>query len=271
MGESATKPLEAGVTGDGPAVLLLHGQPGTGADWQWVTPHLDDRYRVVVPDRPGYGRTGGAATGFHGNARAAVDLLDRLGIERAVLAGHSWGGGVVLAAASAWPERVAGMVLVSSVGPGEHIGWDDRLLAAPVVGEAIAAASIGGLGLILGRPRVQSFLTDRLDGRAAEAVEALTRLTRGGSGVWRAFLTEQRALLTELDDLARGLTDLPVPAVVVHGRNDRLVPSSVAEHLAATLPNASLTVLPGVGHLIPHDRPDAVAAAIDQVVDQTAK
>lgn len=251
--------------------MLLHGQPGTAGDWQWVTPRLDERYRVVVPDRPGYGRTGGPATGFHGNAEAAVDLLDRLGIDQAVMVGHSWAGGVVLAAAAGWPDRVAGIVLVSSVGPGEHIGWDDRLLAAPVVGEAIAAASIGGLGLLLGRSRVQSFLNNRLDGRAAEAVEALTRLTLGGSGVWHAFVTEQRALLTELEELASGLADVAVPAVVMHGRNDRLVPPSVAQNLAATLPNASLQLLYGVGHLIPHDRPAAVAAAVDQVVGQTAR
>ena len=258
--------MEATVAGEGPAVLLLHGQPGTGGDWQWVAPRLEDRYRVIVPDRPGYGRTGGAATGFDGNARAAVALLDRLDVEQAVLVGHSWAGGVVLAAAAGWPERVSGMVLVSSVGPGEHIGWDDRLLAAPLIGEAIAAASIGGLGLVLGRSRVQSFLSHRLEGRAAEAVEAMTQLTLGGSGVWRAFVTEQRAMLSELDDLARGLAQLSAPAVVVHGRKDRLVPPSVAEHVAAALPNAALQMLHGVGHLIPHDRPAAVAAAIDEVV-----
>lgn len=260
--------MEATITGEGPAVVLLHGQPGTAGDWQWVAPRLDDRYRVVVPDRPGYGRTGGTATGFHGNAEAVVALLDRFEVDRAVLVGHSWAGGVVLAAASNSPDRVAGMVLVSSVGPGEHIGWDDRLLAAPVLGEAIAAATIGGLGLVLGRSRVQKFLNDHLDGRAAEAVEAMTRLTLGGSGVWHAFVTEQRALLLELDDLARGLGAMDIPAVVLHGRNDRLVPPSVAEHVAATLPDASLQLLYGVGHLIPHDRPAAVAAAVDQVASR---
>ena len=258
--------METTVTGNGPAVLLLHGQPGTAGDWKWVAPRLSDRYRVVVPDRPGYGQTGGVATGFHGNARAAIELLDHLGIERAVLVGHSWAGGAVLAAAAAWPDRVSGMVLVSSVGPGEPIGWEDRLLAAPVIGEAIAAATIGGLGLVLGRDRIQSFLSGRLDGRAAEAVEAMTRLTLGGSGVWHAFVTEQRALVAELESLAGRLTDVEAPAVVVHGRNDRLVPPSVAEHLATRLPNASLRMLSGVGHLIPHDRPAAVAAAIDEVV-----
>ncbi|HMC39755.1 MAG TPA: alpha/beta hydrolase, partial [Acidimicrobiales bacterium] len=80
----------ADIRSGGPtAVMLLHGQPGTAADWQWVTPLLDGRYTLIVPDRPGYGRTGGAATGFAGNARAAIGLLDRLGFERAVMVGHS--------------------------------------------------------------------------------------------------------------------------------------------------------------------------------------
>ncbi len=249
----------------GTAVVLLHGQPGTGGDWDRVVPLLEDRYTVVVPDRPGYGRTGGPATGFAGNAAATVELLDRLGLGRAVLVGHSWAGGIGLAAASAHAERVAGLVLVSSVGPGEHLGWDDRLLAAPVIGEVLAAGTIGGLGLVLGRHRVQSLADRFLDGRAHEAVVALTRLTRGGSLVWRSFVTEQRALLDELDGLRRGLADIAAPTAVVHGRTDRLVPLSVAEDLAAAIGGATLTVVPGAGHLLPHDRPRVIASAIDSV------
>lgn len=257
--------MEATVRGRGPtAVVLLHGQPGTAGDWHWVAPLLEDRYRLVVPDRPGYGRTGGPATGFAGNARATVELLDRLSVERAILVAHSWAGGIGLAAATVYPDRVAGLVLVSSVGPGERFGWDDRILAAPIAGEAIAAATIGGLGLVLGRRRVQSLASRRLDGPARDAVDALTRLTRGGSRVWRAFVTEQRALLAELDGLGAGLAGIRAPTVVLHGWADRLVPLSVGEGLAAAIPGAELQVVPGAGHLLPHDRPEEVAAAVDQ-------
>ncbi|HET6965042.1 MAG TPA: alpha/beta hydrolase [Acidimicrobiales bacterium] len=262
--------MEATVRGNGtPAVVLLHGQPGTGGDWHWVAPLLEDRYTLVIPDRPGYGRTGGQATGFAGNARATVDLLDRLQLERAVLVAHSWAGGVALAAAISHPERVAGLVLASSVGPGERFGWDDRVLAAPLVGEAIAAATIGGLGLVLGRRRVQSAAARRLDGRAHEAVQALTRLTRGGSRVWRSFVTEQRAMLDELEGLGEGLAAIHAPTVVLHGRSDRLVPPAVAESLAAAIPDAELRVVPDAGHLLPHDRPQDVAAAVDRVAGST--
>lgn len=259
------------VTGAGPAVVLLHGQPGTGGDWQRVTPLLADRYRLVVPDRPGYGRTGGPAGGFAANARATVDLLDRLGLERAVLVGHSWAGGIVLAAAADFPDRVAGLVLVSSVAPGEHLGWDDRILAAPVLGDALAAAAIGGLAVVLGRARTQAWADRYVKGRPHEAMVALTRLTRGGSGVWRSFVTEQRALVDELDSYRAATGSITVPTEVVHGRSDHLVPPAAAESLAASIPAATLTLLPRVGHLLPHARPTAVAAAVDRVAAQTAR
>jgi pimeloyl-ACP methyl ester carboxylesterase len=253
------------------AVVLLHGQPGTEDDWQWVVPLIQDRYTVVVADRPGYGRTGGPATGFAGNAAAVVELLDRLGLEQAILVGHSWAGGVALAAAIGHPDRVGGMVLVSSVGPGEHLGWDDRLLAAPVLGEVIAAAGIGGIGLVLGRPRVLALAGRRLDGRARDAVTALAHLTRGGSRVWRSFVAEQRALIAEIDGLGAGLGTIRAPTVVLHGAADRLVPATVAETVAAAVPGATLRLLNGAGHLLPRDHPAAVAQAVDHVAGQTAR
>lgn len=263
--------MQATVTGHtGVPVLLLHGQPGTGGDWDHVVPRLASRYTVVVPDRPGYGASGGRATGFAGNARAAVDLLDRLSLPPTVFVGHSWAGGVALAAAIAHPERVAGLVLVSSVGPGEHLGWSDRLLAAPLIGDALAVATIGGLGLVLGDSRVQRLADRHLSGRPHEAFVALTRLTRGGSLVGRSFVTEQRALLDELEELGPGLGAITAPTAVVHGLADHVVPASVAEGLAAAIPGADLRLVPGAGHLLPHDRPQEVADGVNRVA-QTAR
>jgi 3-oxoadipate enol-lactonase len=71
------------------------------------------------------------------NARAVLDDLDSRGIARAVLVGHSYGGGVALSAASLAPSRVTAVVLLASVGPGCVTGWD-RLLAAPGAGELCA-------------------------------------------------------------------------------------------------------------------------------------
>lgn len=246
-------------------MVLLHGQPGTGLDWQWVVPLLEADFTVVVPDRPGYGATAGPATGFAGNAGAVVRLLDRLGVDRAVVVGHSWAGGIAMAMASGCPERVAGLVLVSSVAPGEDLGWEDRLLAAPVLGEIIAGTAIGGVGLVLGSRRVQEVADRRLPARAQDAVTALARLTRNRSPVWRSFVAEQRALIDELDNLAGGLKAIDVPTVILHGDADRIVSPEASERLHGAIPGSVRRVLGGAGHLLPHDRPDAVADAVRDV------
>src|SRR5689334_19636453 len=83
-----------------------HGQPGSPADWQPVTARLPAQLHAIAADRPGYGSSPLPAGGFAANARAVLDDLDARGITRAVLVGHSYGGGVALAAAALAPCRV---------------------------------------------------------------------------------------------------------------------------------------------------------------------
>ncbi|MFL5886032.1 MAG: alpha/beta fold hydrolase, partial [Thermoleophilaceae bacterium] len=97
-------PLFATDDGSGPAVLLVHGQPGTGADWAGVARALRDRFRVIVPDRPGYGSTGGRAAGIADNADALAGMLVDRGVDSAIVAGHSWGAGVAIALAERHPQ-----------------------------------------------------------------------------------------------------------------------------------------------------------------------
>lgn len=253
--------------GDGPAVVLLHGQPGSAGDWDLVIPLIERDFTVVVPDRLGYGRTGGEAGGFVANADALADLLDRLDIGAAVIAGHSWAGGVALAFARAYPARVAGLVLVASVGPGERFAWDDRLLAAPVLGETVAALTIGITARLLARQRVQDLAARRLGGRPRQAVDILTSVTsaRTGAAAWRSFVVEQRALLREAEQLGAALAQITVPATVLHGSADHLVPVEMAENLAAAIRGAKLEVIAGANHLLPRRYPAEVADAVRAV------
>ena len=256
---------------DAPSVVLLHGQPGSALDWHAVVPLLSDALQVITPDRLGYGRTGGPAAGFAANGRAVVDLLDQLGVDQAVVVGHSWGGGVALATAEQHPSRVAGLVLVSSVGPGEDFGWADRLLAAPVLGESVAAATIGAAGRVLGSQHVQAWSEKYLPGPAREAVEVLAGMTgaRTGTTAWRSFVIEQRALFAELGALGPGLATIDVPTVVVHGSADHVVPPEVAGRLARSILGATRITVTGAGHTLPHDHAAEVAAAIRRVAPST--
>ena len=99
-------------------LLLLHGQPGSPADWQQVAGRLPAQLHAIAADRPGYGTSQLPAGGFAANASAVLDDLDSRGITRAVLVGHSYGGGVALAAASLAPGRVEAVVLLAQRRPG---------------------------------------------------------------------------------------------------------------------------------------------------------
>jgi pimeloyl-ACP methyl ester carboxylesterase len=262
--------LVADVYGTGPPVVLLHGQPGAAVDWQQVTPLLSDRFRVIVPDRLGYGRTGGDAADFRQNAWAVARLLDRLGLERAVVTGYSWGGGVALAFAELFPARTAGLVLAASVGPGERFKWEDRVLAAPLLGETLAALALGSVEKVLRSRRVQILVDRHLRGRPRKAVDLLTDLTTAGSStaVWRSLVVEQRFLLRDVERLSSALGTVVAPTAVINGSADRTVPPPVAERLAAAIPVATHTVLAGAHHLLLREQPDAVAAAVLQVAEQ---
>jgi pimeloyl-ACP methyl ester carboxylesterase len=262
-GRSDVIDLFADIRGSGPPVVLLHGQPGSSADWAAVTTRLEDRFTVVIPDRPGYGQTAGQARGFRDNADAVGSLLDRLDIRRATIAGHSWSGGVAIAMAERAPHRVVGLVLVASVSPLEPLGPLDRALAIAPVG-AMVAASLNLTGRVLSLRPVRQLLAPRLLGASDDAVIALASAWRRAD-IGRSFLIEQRSLADELPRLAAGLGDIAAPADVLVGEADRIVPAHAGARLAAALPRGRLIRLPGAGHLLPRQQPDAIVAAIDEI------
>jgi pimeloyl-ACP methyl ester carboxylesterase len=255
--------LFAEVRGTGPAVVLLHGQPGSSADWAAVASRLDDRFTVVVPDRPGYGRTGGQAGGFRENAAAVAGLLDRLRIRRATIAGHSWSGGVAIAMAEQAQDRVDGLVLVASVSPLESPAALDRALAIAPLG-TLAAASLNLTGRVLALRPVRQLLGSRLLGGSDDAVAAVASAWRQGD-MGHSFVIEQRALVDELPGLADGLRDIAAPAGILVGEADRIVPAPAGARLAAALPRGRLIRLPGAGHLLPHQQPEAIVTVIEDI------
>jgi pimeloyl-ACP methyl ester carboxylesterase len=244
-------------------LVLLHGQPGSPADWQLVTRRLPAQLHAVAADRPGYASSRLPAGGFAANARAVLDDLDSRGITRVVLVGHSYGGGVALSAASLAPGRVTAVVLLASVGPGCVTGWD-RLLAAPGAGQLcalvawrltpwMARAWLAGIARRRGRPlRPDEHANWQVWGGA----------DRGYRPQWRTFLTEQRALLRELGQLEHAIASVRAPVLVLADPKDSVVPFVTARRLVRALPDAHLQLVEGAGHHLPRRAPEAVADAI---------
>jgi pimeloyl-ACP methyl ester carboxylesterase len=255
-----TNRIAATVEGDGPDVLLIHGQPGSSADWAGVRRLLRDRRRILVPDRPGYGDTGGHARGIADNAHAMAALLDEHGAREATVAGHSWGAGVALALALRHPRRVRHLVLVCPVTPGDRLGVIDRMLADPRVGAATARTGFAIAGWALGLAGVQSRVARFLPGLDAGRLDHIARAWREGS-VWRTFYHEQRALFEELPRLRGELHALTVPTTVVIAAHDRITDPAAGREFARRA-GATLVEVRRAGHMLPMQAPEEVAAAI---------
>jgi pimeloyl-ACP methyl ester carboxylesterase len=244
-------------------LVLLHGQPGSGADWELVRARLPAGIQSVAMDRPGYGSSRQPAGGFGSNARAVLAEMDARGIAQAVLVGHSYGGGVALAVAGLAPHRVRALVLLASVGPGCLNEWD-RLLAARAAGPLCALVAwrltpwfargwLAGVARVSGRPvGPGEHVNWHIWGNSG----------RGHAALWRTFLAEQRALVREADQLAAVLPSVRVPALLLADPRDALVPVATARRLERALPDASLRLVAGPGHHLPRRAPGVVADAI---------
>jgi pimeloyl-ACP methyl ester carboxylesterase/uncharacterized membrane protein YbhN (UPF0104 family) len=244
-------------------LVLLHGQPGSPDDWHQLAGWLPARFHAVAADRPGYGSSQLPVGGFAANARAVLDDLDVRRVKRAVLVGHSYGGGVALSAASLAPDRVAAVVLLASVGPGCLNKWD-RVLAAPATGPLCALVA-WKLTPWIARARLA--LTARTRGRPLRPDEHVNWQVWGHKDhargpLWRTFLAEQRALLRELDQLERALPSVGAPVLVLADPRDIVVPVDTARQLTQSLPDARLQLIEGAGHHLPRRAPGAVAEAI---------
>jgi pimeloyl-ACP methyl ester carboxylesterase len=252
------------VTDRGPTLLALHGQPGTGGDFALVAHALERRCRVLAPDRPGWGsRTGERAGGFAAGADDAAAVLDREGVERAVVLGFSWGGGVALALARRHPDRVAALVLAASIGPGEPTRAD-RMLALPVAGRAICAGGLAATRLALRRQVFHGIVAGGMKGFDPAHVRRFADhcLT---PAVLDSFMVEQRALVREFPGLLSGLGGLRVPTVVIRGERDRMIAPSSARRLAEAIPEAELRIVPGAGHYLPGAGAAVLAEAVTAV------
>jgi pimeloyl-ACP methyl ester carboxylesterase len=194
-----------------------------------------------------------------------VAELDARGIERAVLVGHSYGGGAALAVAQLAPERAEALVLLASVGPGCLTGWD-RLLAAPVAGE-VCAVTAWWLTPWLARAQLTAIAGLRRRPIAADEHVNwhLWGHTHHDHGpVWRSFLTEQRALVHEVGGLTASLADVTQPVLLIADPHDTLIPVRTTHRLAALLPDSRVQLVDQIGHHLPRRGAPQIADAIAQ-------
>jgi pimeloyl-ACP methyl ester carboxylesterase len=257
-----------------PALMLLHGFAASTFTWREVMDPLAARGTVVAFDRPAFGLTGRPMPGewsgpnpYSTKAQAdlTVALMDRLGLDRAVLVGNSAGGTVALLAALRHPERVAALVLVDpaiDTGGGHLPAWIRPLLRTPQmrrIGPLLARA-IQNWGYEFGRSAWHD-----PSGFTADIWAGYTRPLQAEN--WDRALWELTVAGGSLD-LAARLDDVRLPVLVITGDDDRIVPTAQSVRLAGELPGAELVVIPNCGHVPQEECPQAFLDAVQRFLDR---
>ncbi|TNF19523.1 MAG: alpha/beta hydrolase [Rhodobacteraceae bacterium] len=259
--------VHALVRGEGPDLVLLHGASGNLRDftYQLVAP-LSRDFRVIAFDRPGLGWTEPLPRQSEtprDQARLLQRAADRLGVSNPIVLGHSYGGVVSLAWALERPEETAALVLLGSVS-NPWPGGIDLLYR-------VNASAPGGTLVV---PLLTAFAPmGRID-TALEAIFAPQAVPAGygahvGAGLTlrrdslRANARQLATLKPEVTRMSHGYPGLEMPAELLHGEADTIVPLEVhSEPLSRQMPQARLTRMPGVGHMPHHADPQAVIDAV---------
>lgn len=262
-------------TGDGPLVVFEAGMGSAASQWNHIQRELSSRYRTLAYDRAGVG--GSDAADSRPTLERMVDdltqVLDALGETGPVLlVGHSWGGPIVRVFASLHRGRTAGLVLIDAT-------------SATVVSGAMAVLNVAAFGvnsLLFGLGRTQAFKRGLLpEGESPEIAAADMDI------MWRDLTAPRiaRAGRREAQEITSSLPLLrhlerqggpAVPAVVLQGSRrhgtwearmrDRQ--NAAAEEFAVAMPDARLRLIPGAGHAMTHEQPNAVVASVDEVIER---
>jgi pimeloyl-ACP methyl ester carboxylesterase len=252
---------------DGPPLVFLHGIGANKDHWPRLARRLVDRFRVVAPDLPGFGESDKSDSGDYsmtGQAEAVLAFADALGLGTFHLAGSSMGGRIAAELAERHPDRLRTLWLLDPAGaegeqPSEMIeslynGADVPLFSRTP--EEYQAAT----DFVMSRPpELPAFAVRVLAAESAAAYDLNLRIFRQ--------MSEELAARPSTEELLR---DVEVPTLVTWGEEDRVLHASGAATIAAAMPDATVHLMSGIGHLPLLEDPDATAAAYLDFLDAHA-
>jgi pimeloyl-ACP methyl ester carboxylesterase len=266
--------IEHGPSDAAHTVVVLHGDGSMAEEVELSgLPALIARHhRVIVIDRPGFGLS--TATRPHFDVHQQADLvaaaLERLGVRRAIVVGHSYGALVALALGLAHPHAVGSLVLASGY-YFPTVRFDAAWLslpALPVVGPLFAHTIAPLLARVLWRPMARRMFAPA---GVTEAFERYPAWMSARPSQLQAAAAESASLIPTVLALRRRYAELKVPVVIVAGAGDRHVNTRWhSGRLHRLLDFSWLRIVEGAGHMVHHVAPAQVVAAIDQAASMGA-
>lgn len=253
--------------GKDPAIVYLHGLPGTHHDFDLVAERLEGRHLVAI-DRPGFGDSTGGTQDMFAQADSVHRLLASRGVTRATVVGHSYGGPLAFALAHEHPRDVGRIVTIAAAAGGNRLRGMQQFnramigfLHLPVV-EQVNELFVSNM-LLRGTAELQV----RSAFSPEEPVSPFKRntltytLKDGDLEALRENAGDYNADITRVDGF---LDEIRRPAVIVHGWGDKLVDPKRAGVIARAMPDAKLVMLQG-GHMLGYTQPAEIAKQIRAV------
>ncbi|MEM1345191.1 MAG: alpha/beta hydrolase [Pseudomonadota bacterium] len=255
--------------GEGQPVVLVHGASGNLRDWTFdLAGPLSQNYRVIAFDRPGLGYSERPLRdGWDPRVQARLlhGATAKLGAERPIVVGHSWGGALAMAWALQYPEGTRGVVPVSAVtipygGLARMVyalGLSDLIVEA-YSDNLVERAREGGIKDFIARV----FRPQKVPEGYVEYIGAPLALR---ADTLRANAEDLQNINVALRRMQGGYERLQVPVEIIHGQRDFIDWDDQAKILAERVPQSRLTLLPGVGHMAHHAAPQELARAIGRL------
>jgi len=256
--------------GEGPPVVLLHGNVVTAEDFSTsgLLDLIAKRHRVIAFDRPGFGyseRPHGSAWSARAQADILSDALAMLGVTRPIVLGHSWGAAVALALALNHPSAARGLVLLSGY---YYPTWRTDVLlssppAIPILGDLLRYSISPVLGRLM-QPLLLKGMFSPLPVPASFAKGSAPNMSIR-PGQIRAESQDGVAMIPGAFAMRHRYQELTIPVVIMAGAKDRVVSAKQPARLHAQIQHSVLRLVPDVGHMLHYAVPEEVAEAIEEV------
>jgi len=252
-----------------PPMILIHGFISSNLIWTSTLLPLAHRgFRVIAPDLPGYGysdKPADAEYTINEQAHAMVGLMDRLKIEKATIAGASYGGAIAATMALDYPERVEKLILVGAVTNDEaKKKLLLRLSCLPVIGDIATPLFLGSRWIL--RRRMQEMYR-RMDKPINDLMVAARHHLLATSNVHRAMIRTARRW--SANRIQREASLIRRSTMLVWGDQDDHIPLADAFQLREAIPNAKLVVFRNCGHLPPAEYPEQFVEVVSDFCEKS--
>ena len=253
--------VEAGPDGwVGAPLLLVHGFLVHSATWSGVMPALAGRFRVLAPDLPGFGDSDLPPEGSASFAKMAAFLnrfCEVLGVETAIVVGHSMGGAISMVACSMYPHRFVKGVFMDAAAFPFKAPLKGRIAKVPIIG-GIIFKHLYGWGMFQ-----QYFRNDVFHDPARIDMDRLRDFFRAFELPGRkAYMHGILSPLTDGTEVAPHVAKVKQPTLVIWGAHDTLVPIAIGHRLEREIPGARLEIVKGSGHPPQEECPEETARII---------